>query len=313
VPLLDLDGSTIGLVNAANVDAGPVTNYTYDPSGNPTASGTANDWPFQYQGMEKEFTDPAPYYYNGNGQFYSPQMVRSLSEAGQTSAGGTGGGPAGNAVARPAGSQPSFNTKNVEVGASIGAVLGLISIGEYGPIGIIPGAILGAEIGSWISFFEDIFGGSSNPPPPRQLLHGRHPLYPNILGVQDGLIPDEKSAGPEQTCGDLQICNTRPLRKPTPAPPSACSQYDAECSATPADSYACAAGDCCRDFGNNATADCIRGCLLNFEAAIQASGSGVNVSRLQAHEICYATCGAPPNLLNTLTGDACRKLEAVMF
>jgi hypothetical protein len=71
VPLLDLDGSTtIGLVNAANVDSGPVTTYTYDSSGNPTASGTANDWPFQYQGMEKEFTDPAPYYYSGGGQFY---------------------------------------------------------------------------------------------------------------------------------------------------------------------------------------------------------------------------------------------------
>jgi hypothetical protein len=29
--------------------------------------------------MEKEFTDPAPYYCTGSGQFYSPQLVRSLS------------------------------------------------------------------------------------------------------------------------------------------------------------------------------------------------------------------------------------------
>jgi hypothetical protein len=65
VPLLDQDGSTLGLVSAANPDAGPVTTYTYDPSGTPSPSGTANDWPFQYQGMEKEFTDPAPYYYSG--------------------------------------------------------------------------------------------------------------------------------------------------------------------------------------------------------------------------------------------------------
>ncbi len=65
VPLIDASGSTIALVNAANVDAGPVTTYTYDPAGNPTVSGTANDWPFQYQGMEKEFTDPGPYYYPG--------------------------------------------------------------------------------------------------------------------------------------------------------------------------------------------------------------------------------------------------------
>ncbi len=104
MPLLDLDGSTIGLVNAAQVDSGPVTTYTYDPSGNPTVSGTANDWPFQYQGMEKEFTDPAPYYYSGSGQFYSPQLVRSLSETGQTSSSGTGGGPSGNAIGAPSGS-----------------------------------------------------------------------------------------------------------------------------------------------------------------------------------------------------------------
>ncbi len=56
---------SIGLVNAANVNAPPATTYTYDPSGTPTVSGTANDWPFQYQGMEKEFTDPGPYYYTG--------------------------------------------------------------------------------------------------------------------------------------------------------------------------------------------------------------------------------------------------------
>jgi hypothetical protein len=31
------------------------------------------------------------------------------------------------------------------------------------------------------------------PPTPRQLLHGRHPLYPVILGVSDGLIVDENS------------------------------------------------------------------------------------------------------------------------
>ena len=91
VPLIDTSGSTIGLVNAANVDSGPVTTYTYDPSGTPTVSGTANDWPFQYQGMEKEVTDPGTYYYTGSGQFYSPQLVRSLSEAGQTGSSGTGG------------------------------------------------------------------------------------------------------------------------------------------------------------------------------------------------------------------------------
>jgi hypothetical protein len=100
VPLIDASGSTIALVNAASTGSPPATTYTYDPSGNPTVSGTANDWPFQYQGMEKEFTDPGPYYYTGGGQFYSAQLVRSPSETGQTSSQGTGG-PPGNGIAAP--------------------------------------------------------------------------------------------------------------------------------------------------------------------------------------------------------------------
>ena len=92
VPLIDASGSTLGLVNAANVAAGPVTTYSYDPSGTPNLSGTANSWPFLYHGMEKEISDPGPYYYSGGGQFYSAQIVRSLPETGQTSSQGAGGG-----------------------------------------------------------------------------------------------------------------------------------------------------------------------------------------------------------------------------
>ena len=218
MPLLDLDGSTIGLVNAANVDAGPVTHYTYDPSGNPTASGTANDWPFQYQGMEKEFTDPAQYYYSGSGQFYSPQMVRSLSEVGQTGTQGSGGGPAGSGIAVPSGSGPNI-VRNAGIGTGAGdaaflVTLGLIWGSDASTLGLLtPAAIVGTIVDGLVQLFLDLFGGSDTPPTPRQLLHGRHPLYPDILGVQDGLIPDEKSAGPEQTFGDLQICNKCPNQK----------------------------------------------------------------------------------------------------
>jgi hypothetical protein len=41
-------------VNAASTQSAPATTYTYDPAGTPTMSGTANDWPFLYQGGEKE-------------------------------------------------------------------------------------------------------------------------------------------------------------------------------------------------------------------------------------------------------------------
>ncbi len=56
------------------------------------------------EGREKEPGDPGPLYYSGGGQFYSPQLVRSLSEQGQTSSNGSGGGPPGNAIAAPSGS-----------------------------------------------------------------------------------------------------------------------------------------------------------------------------------------------------------------
>jgi hypothetical protein len=171
-----------------NVDAGPVTTYTYDPSGTSTASGAANEWPFQYQGMEKEFTDPGPYYYTGSGQFYSPQFVRSLSEAGETSTRGSCSGPSGNAIPLPSGSSGGLSPQSVgndaqqaiQVGGDTYLVASLI-LGPESPPALVLG-VAALSIDFLVNFFEDIFGGSDNPPTPRRLLHGRHPLYDQIVG-----------------------------------------------------------------------------------------------------------------------------------
>jgi hypothetical protein len=202
VPLLDTSGSTIGLVNAAATGSPPSTTYTYSPSGNPTASGTANDWPFQYQGMEKEFNDPAPYYYSGGGQFYSPLLVRSLSETSQTSSSGTGG-PSPTQLPYGPGSQGngSFGQwylaqLDPHFGQFDPAALPDITVGtSEGASYVIPVGAIAEAIEELVSFFEWLFGGSGAPPTPRQLLHGRHPLYGAILGIQLGLLPDESSAG----------------------------------------------------------------------------------------------------------------------
>ena len=225
VPLLDPDGTTIALVNAANVQAGPVTTYTYDPAGTPTVSGAANPfWPFLYQGMEQEFFD-APYYYTGGGQFYSAQMVRSLSEAGETgtsgagggggaagNGGGGGGGPSGNPLAAPSdgGFSPNFSQSPQETGKALGvgagaagATAGVIfayntflvgaegaSLGYATPVVVI--ALIGEGL---FELFDDLFGGGgSDDETPRQELHGRHSVYPVILGVPDALIVDENSS-----------------------------------------------------------------------------------------------------------------------
>ncbi len=53
--------------------------------------------------------------------------------------------------------------------------------------------MIGAAIGAIAALFEDLFGGSSAPPTPRQLLYARHPLYDWILGAPFGLIVTEGS------------------------------------------------------------------------------------------------------------------------
>ena len=195
VPLTDASGSTIGLVNAASTGSLAAT-YTYDPFGTPTLSGATTFWPFLHHGMEQEALDP-PYYYSGGGQFYSPQLVRSLSEVGQTSSQGSGG-PSPNQVPYGPGSQGNgsfghwyvdnvLNQPNLEGVPDVPLPIGEVTYE-------IPVFQIAQDIEELVSFFEWLFGGSGAPPTPRQLLRGRHPLYPDILGVQHGLIPDEVSA-----------------------------------------------------------------------------------------------------------------------
>ena len=247
VPLIDASGSTIALVNAASTQSPPATTYTYDPAGNPTVSGTANDWPFQYQGMEKEFTDPGPYYYTGGGQFYSAQIMRSPSETGQTSSSGSGGGPAGNGGGGGGGGGgsnpflPAFNpipTSGSQIAGSVvnqaeAAGAGLAAYGALWGTSALVAALTAGEVAipvvGWIAavgtglfeLFDELFGGgSSEPPTPRQLRHQRHPLYPVILGFPDGLIPDQVSKG-LKVCGDPYPSKTPPLQRvkdPTPSP-----------------------------------------------------------------------------------------------
>ncbi len=205
VPLIDASGSTIALVSSTSTQSQPTTTYTYDPSGNPTENPAGNTWPFLYQGREKEPSDPGPLYYSGGGQFYSPQLVRSLSEQGQTSSNGSGGGPAGRAISPPSGSSGGLSPQSVyndtqqalQVGTDIYAgawVLGLALGNPEVAIALAPPlAIIGGAVDFVVNFFEDIFGGGSSSETPRQLLSRRHPLYPKIIGVSEDLIPTEGS------------------------------------------------------------------------------------------------------------------------
>ena len=72
-PLHDALGSTIGLVNSTGAIA---TQYTYQPFGESTVTGTANANPFQFAGMEHDGTG----LYHTLKRYYSPGLQRFLSE-----------------------------------------------------------------------------------------------------------------------------------------------------------------------------------------------------------------------------------------
>jgi hypothetical protein len=57
--------------------------YSYDPFGVPRLTGAGSSWPFLYQGMEHEITDPAPLYFDQGANVYNPMLQRELSQLGQ--------------------------------------------------------------------------------------------------------------------------------------------------------------------------------------------------------------------------------------
>jgi hypothetical protein len=219
VPLIDAEGSTIALVNAAQTGSPPTTTYTYDPYGKPTMSGAGSNFPFLYQGMEHEPLDPQTLYYGGAGNFYNPLLQRSLSEIGEQGLSGPGSGTRGSSVDPALGGGGPDVAANFAEGGGVGAGAGLatavvalwFSDPETGGI-ITPVAIAATLADAIFQIFSDLFGGSDNPPIPRQLRHGRHPLYAGIIGIRTGLIVTEFSEGPK-FCSDPHPCKDPPLQK----------------------------------------------------------------------------------------------------
>jgi RHS repeat-associated protein len=73
VPLHDLVGSTIGLVNSSGSLA---TSFTYEPFGAVTPSGSPSSYPYLFVGMEY---DSATLLYHTLARYYSPRLQRYLS------------------------------------------------------------------------------------------------------------------------------------------------------------------------------------------------------------------------------------------
>jgi hypothetical protein len=134
---------------------------------------------------------------------YNPQIQNMLSQVGAQGLGGPSiANPDGPGAAGPSGQGggPSWQkTKNDFQQAwdvSEGYPSATYSDGEGASVALPLGAVA-FGIDFLVNFFEDLFSGPNSPPIPRKLMHKRHPLYGEILGIQDGLVPTEGSAAPK--------------------------------------------------------------------------------------------------------------------
>ena len=78
-----------------------------------------------------------------------------------------------------------------------------------------------------------------------------------------------------------------------------CDYYDKRCRAPcvmPKDSYACRAGQCCRDFGSGPKQNCVRQCLIaRDKVCIQQYGNSLPSCRFYNHVVCYTSCAFIPS------------------
>jgi YD repeat-containing protein len=214
VPLIDADGTTVvsGLPGAYG------SPYRYDPSGVTNSITGEFAYPFQYQGLEHENTDPAHLYFEPSGNVYDPQIQRELSQVGQEPLFGPPDGGAGlggvsvepsSSGANPgasAGTPPSLSTTMKDLETVADAFSLFSQGGPESPISIDPFSLY--------SLLSNLFnggGGGSQSSFVRQLQYRRHPLYVKILGVPVEIIITVASAAPVMENGAPS--NTPPLQR----------------------------------------------------------------------------------------------------
>jgi len=189
-------------VNSGNVLQ---TQFTYDPFGSPTTTGTASQYPYLFRGMEYDATG----LYNAGGVYYSPNLGRPLQ---QVTPGGPGGGQGGINVSTPSfqgssgGLGPANYGVNAGVTAAAGALAGFIggssisladgffiSVGFSGGFAIPVLAVVATILGILDLFGFDLFGGGGSAPviPPG---YYRHPHY----------VPAELAAVPRAIAPNME-------------------------------------------------------------------------------------------------------------
>jgi len=180
--------------------------YSYDPFAVPRLTGAGSSWPFLYQGMEHEITDPAPLYFDKDANVYNPMLQRELSQLGQQGiagppTAGAGDGDMGNGFGGFGPSQGFGNPGGLSGGRIASNLLTVASayLGVNSPIGFdlgggespIPIPILGGTVGGFLQWLG--VGGGSDHSLPRQMQKGRHYIWP-VVGINQSLTPTQKIA-----------------------------------------------------------------------------------------------------------------------
>jgi len=111
-------------------------------------------------------------------------------------------------------------------------------------------------------------------------------------------------AGPSTSSDDTASCGCDGCKARTPSPnskdgPDVCAYYGDLCKSC-GDKYACNAEKCCRGFGDNKRANCVRLCLVAKDRDCVKdhckNPTRLKVCRLEIHAACYAKCFYVPGV-----------------
>jgi len=111
-------------------------------------------------------------------------------------------------------------------------------------------------------------------------------------------------AGPSNGSDDTASCGCDGCKARTPPPnskggPDVCAYYGDLCKSC-GDKYACNAEKCCRGFGDNKRANCVRLCLVAKDRDCVKdyckNPTRLKVCRLEIHAACYAKCFYVPGV-----------------
>ncbi len=190
VPLYDIFGSTIDLIDPSNPSTFETT-YTYDPYGVVTTpNNVRTPWPFLYHGLEQQYPDSWKLDWEPGGNVYNPDPFQ-LSLSGPQGLGGGGGAAPRSIIFGTQHAAVNWVGISLGVAQNIAGVLDpdVISIGSDPPLNIVSPY-------DPFNLLAGLFQGGIPTIPWYDTTHtsrGVHDIYPYV-GIQN-IVDQSPSAG----------------------------------------------------------------------------------------------------------------------